>query len=63
MTKRDFRTRRELFKGSIRKHRDFDSFQTSYRSHKRQQKISRILVFILLCGVVFLALYFMMRLS
>jgi len=61
MTKRDLRTRRGLFKGAIRKHRDFDSFQTSYQDQKRQQKKSRIMVLILLIGLIFLTFYFVLK--
>ena len=56
MTKRDFRVRRQLFKGSIRKHRDFDSFHVAYKERERQRRRAGWMV-VLLIGLLVAGLY------
>ena len=57
MTKRDFRARRELFKGSIRKRRDFDHFKANY-DRRSKQRSSLIMLVVLLGLVIGLILFF-----
>lgn len=57
MTKRDFRSRRNLFKGQIRKQRDFDHFKESYDKKNKEQS-SKVMLLVLLGLVIGLVLFF-----
>ncbi len=59
MTKRDFRMRRGLFRGQIRNHRDFDSFQSAYNNRKGKDRLGKIVVMILIGLGLALVVYFM----
>jgi hypothetical protein len=58
MTKRDFKTRRNLFKGRMKTAHDFESFRTGYQRHKWQQRAWRIMAVIFVVIVIGLAVYF-----
>ncbi len=57
MTKRDFRARRDLFKGQIRKRHDFDHFKTQYDRRNRQQG-SKLMLVVLIGLVIGLIVFF-----
>ncbi len=59
MTKRDFRARRDLFKGQIQKRRDFDHFKALYDRRNRQQG-SRLMLAVLISLVVGLIVFLLL---
>jgi hypothetical protein len=58
MTKRDFKTRRNFFKGRMKTAHDFESFRTNYERHKIRGKTCKLVGALLVAGVFLLLLYF-----